>query len=149
MNIYNTLSKSGGYYLPSLIHFYNKSKTIDLYFVDSDMGIVYEGQTYNAAGITYTANVAYYGFDGGGKLEISPKETGVIDLVEKNIEVFLDVIGTIAQSGEVTPIKAYKHHYGKINGSRSKITFTFEKDDRPDMTFPSLIWSTQNNHGNS
>ena len=88
--------------------------------------------------------------DGGGKLEIAVAEsTLLVDLVETYNNIYLDVTGVMATDGYVYELRAYKHRHGSINGNRTSITFTFEADDRLQMTFPALIWNNQNNRGNA
>lgn len=143
------IQRTGGYSLPYLIHIYDEKKNIEKYFVNSKEGVEYNGILYKASSFSYKPNQSVYGFDGGGKLEIAIRENSIIDLVERNYNIRLDVIGVMDERGEITEIKTYKHHYCTVTGNRTSFTFIFEKDDILEMTFPTLIWSVQNNKGNS
>ena len=150
MNMFAKLiQRSGGYSLPFLIHLYDDEKNIELRFVNSDHNITYNDQVYIASSFSYSPNPSAYGFDGGGKLEIASRESNLIDLVERFYNIHLDVIGVMDEIGTITEIETFKHHYGTVTGDRKTLSFNFDKDDRLDMTFPTLIWSTQNNRGNS
>lgn len=142
-------SRNQGFNLPYLINLYSEDRSIDLHFVNNTENVELDGVEYLASAFNYIPSAALYGFDGGGVLEITPKEDRLINLVESSSYIFLDVIGTLDEQDDISEIKAFHHKYGSISGNREKITFTYAKDDRPDMTFPSLIWSTQNNRGNS
>lgn len=132
-----------------LIHIYNKSKTIEMFYVDNNENMTYNNQLYSASSFRYTPKVSTYGFDGGGKLEIAVKDTQIINLVELSNDIYLDVVACINEDGTISKVAGYNHHYGSLTGNRKTVTFDFEKDDRLSMTFPTLIWSTQNNRGNS
>ncbi len=142
--------KNGSYSLPYLIHLYNSDGTSNLYAVNNTEDITYNGVTYSAAAFDYTPSSFVDGMDGGGKLEIAVKEhESLVDFVETSENIFLDVIGILSEDGEIDEISTFKHKYGTISGDRTSITFTYEKDDRLEMTFPALIWNYQNNRGNS
>lgn len=150
MNTFQKLiQRSGGYSLPFLIHIYDKDKNIEMFFVNANGNVFYKGNTYNESSFRYEPNQSVYGFDGGGKLEITVKENQTIDLVEMYSDIHLDVIGVMDEQGTITELKTFRHHYGTLTGDRTSIKFSFDKDDRLEMTFPTLIWNTQNNRGNS
>lgn len=143
------IQRSGGYALPFLINIYDDDRNINLFFINSNRSIVYDGNTYAAAAFKYSPNSSNYGYDGGGTLEINTQETQLTDIVERYNSIHLDVIGIIDEVGTITELKNYKHHYGKVSGNRKTFKFDFDADDRPAMTFPTLIWNTQNNRGNN
>lgn len=150
MNAFEKLiRRNGGFSLPFLVHLYNEERTIEMFFINGDQDVVYNGQIYQKAVFSYQKNTPQYGFDGGGKVEITVKDNQTIDLVESSIHIHLSVVATMNENNSFTELKNYKHEYGIISANRKTISFEFDKDDRPDMTFPTLIWSTLNNKGNS
>ena len=144
------IAQCGAYALPFLVHLYDAGGNINIYAVNNTQDVAFKGNTYKAASFAYTPNEAVLGMDGGGKLEIAVAEsTLLVDLVETYSNIYLDVTGVMATDGYVYELRAYKHRHGSINGNRTSITFTFEADDRLQMTFPALIWNNQNNRGNA
>lgn len=150
-DLFTTLiQKAGAYNLPFLIHLYDSEGAISIRAVNDVDDVTYNGVTYSAAAFSYTPNADENGFDGGGSLEIALKESDyLVDLVQTTGTVSLDVVGIVNASGEVEPIKTWSHKYGTISVTRTSAKFTYEKDDRLEMTFPALIWDYQNNRGNS
>lgn len=138
--------RNGSYSLPYLITLSAGGQVIR--FVNNNTDLQYEGNTYSAGSFLYTPNAEELGFSGGGSLEIAVIGNSIIDLIEQNRGVTLRVIGALCEDGSVTPITSFSHHYGKVRVTKTKAVFTFEKDDRLDMTFPALIWSRVNNRGN-
>lgn len=151
MNTFEKLCRrSGGFSLPFLIHLYDDKKNIEMFFINnSDVNVLYDGNVYLKSVFTYKPNISVYGFDGGGKLEITVLDNQTIDLVERYNDIHLDVVATMNEQGQFTEIKTFRHHYGTVSGNRKTISFDFDKDDRTEMTFPTLIWTTLNNKGNS
>lgn len=151
MNSFEKLiRREQGFSLPHLIYLYDDEKTMELRFVNkTDSRVVHGGYIYQPCEFNYKANISAYGFDGGGKLEITTKGNQVIDLVENFESIHLEVIGVMNEQGEITELEKHKHHFGNVTVNRRTVTFTFEKDDRLEMTFPTLIWSVHNNKGNS
>lgn len=150
MTIFEKLiSRHGGYSLPYLIYLHDEEKNIEMRFANSRDDLTFEGNVYKAGTFKYISNARKKGFNGGGKLEITVKNNQTINLVEYYDSIFLDVIGAIREGNQIEEMKRYSHHYGKLNGDRKKISFSFNPDERQEMTFPMLIWSGLNNHGNS
>ena len=147
-NFEKLIQRTGGYCLPYLIYLHDKTKSIEMRFVNNTEEIVYEDEVYTPGTFSYKPRSSELGFDGGGTLQIGVADNSVIDLIESGKEIFLEVVGLLVDE-EVTKINTFSHHYGTISGDRLSIKFTFERDDRLGMTFPALIWSTQNNRGNS
>ena len=143
------IRRSGSYSRHYLIHLYDSGSNINMYYVNDNADCTYDGHTYTAGSFKYTPNGSDNGFDGGGKLEISVKDNSVIDLVETYRSIYLDVVACINEDGTVTKITGHSHHYGTVTGNRKTVSFDFAKDDRQEMTFPTLIWSNINNRGNS
>lgn len=143
------IQRRGAYSLPYLIHLYDDGGKISLYFINDVKDVSFGGNTYKAAAFSYTPNAAVMGFSGGGTLSIETDGNYVINLTDNNYTIRLDVIGALMEDGSVTEIRTYSHRYGKASFSKGKCDFTFDKDDRLQMTFPALIWSHLNNRGNS
>lgn len=141
--------RNGAYNLPWLIYLHDQANNIQMRFVNNTSNIVYDENTYQAGCFKYSSTAGEHGFSGGGTLEISVVGNSVIDLIETYRAIKLEVIGTLCEDGTVTAIKTFSHHYGKVKVSRTKASFTFEKDDRLTMTFPALVWNSFNNRGNS
>lgn len=148
-NFERLIARSGKYSLPYLIHLHSEDNTISMRYVNSRSDIEFEGNTYLSGSFSYEANPSEKGFNGGGKLDITVKENQVIQLIETKKKIVLDVIGAIREKNNIQKLTKYKHHYGKIDGDKKSVIFTFDKDDRQDMTFPTMIWSGLNNHGNN
>jgi len=149
VNFEKLIQRNGTYSLPYLIYIHDEENTYELFFVNNNSDVYYDGNTYHAGAFSYNPNDSVMGFDGGGKLEISVKDNFIIPMIEVAKSVKLEVIGAINERGQIQQIKTFKHHYGTVSVSRTKATFTFDKDDRLAMTFPTLIWSNQNNRGNA
>lgn len=147
------IRRNGGYSLPFLVAISDYEETTVLRFVNNNEDVAYENNTYTAAGFSYTPNASEAGFCGGGTLEISvvrnTPENGIIDLIENYRHLKLTVKGILLEDGTVNVLSNYSASYGKVKGDRTKATFTFEKDERLDMTFPALIWTGANNRGNA
>lgn len=142
-------SLNGSYSLPYLINLHDKNRHIDMYFVNDTESHSYDNVTYEAEAFNYQPNASEYGFTGGGTLEISVVGNQVIDLVERYSDITLEVMGVLQDNGTITPINHFRHHNGKVSLDRNKATFTFSRDERLDMTFPALIFNSQNNRGNA
>lgn len=147
-------SFNGKYSLPYLIHLYGsytkngETQTIDMRFINDVKSCQYDGQTYKAEAFNYTPNASEYGMTGGGTLEISVVGNQIIDLVEQCRSITLEVVGCMMEDGTITELRQFKHKNGTIKVNRNTATFTFKRDERLDMTFPALVWNTQNNRGN-
>ena len=148
--------RNGAYALNWLIKITGKTKgntDVEIFYVNNNEDVIYNAQTYKATAFDFTPNKCVQGFDGGGKLEITARDSGgkindILQTVNTSQNVSLEVIGVFNQNGEVTETKSFAMNYGSISISRDKISFTFEKDDRLQMTFPALIFSHYNNRGN-
>lgn len=154
-NLSKLFSYNGTYSLPYLIHLSGTYKrngevqTIDMRFINDVTSISYGGHNYIAGTFNYTPNASEYGLTGGGTLEISVVGNQIIDLVELCTDITLEVVGCMMKNGTITEMKRFVHKNGDIKVNRSIATFTFKRDERLDMTFPALIWNSQNNRGNS
>lgn len=141
--------RHGKYSIHALIHIYDDSGHYDMRYIDSRKGVIYDGHMYKAGSFSYVRDASESGFSGGGKLRIAVKDNEVIDIIETADSVHLDVTVVLAEGGEIEPLQTVHHHYCNVEGTKTEITATFEKDDRPGMTFPTLIWTAINNRGNS
>lgn len=145
------MRRNGAYSLPYLIHLYddNSIHNIDMYFINDRKNFRYNGVLYKAAAFSYEPKAPVLGLSGGGTLKIETDDNYVINLTDNYTSIRLDVIGALMEDGEVTEIRAYRHHYGTVKISAGQVEFTFEKDDRLQMKFPALIWTRNNNKGNA
>ena len=147
-NFEKLFRRNGAYNLPWLITLSDSNNTTVFRYVNDNTDITYGGSTYTASCFNYKPNAREIGFSGGGTLEISLVGNNIIDLIESNTQVKLSVVGVIRTNGTVEAIENFSHNYGKVKVQGMKATFTFEKDDRLNMTFPALIWNNYNNRGN-
>ncbi len=154
--------RSAAYSLPWLIKLKGKDENNDdweLLFVNNNDAITFEGETYQASSFSYIPNADMHGFTGGGVLEIENN----FDLFSQseyttgNNNVEFEAVGVIVNttfnsSGvagyDIHKLDSFKHKYGKLSGSRKKLKYSFETDDRLNMTFPALIFNGSNNAGN-
>lgn len=149
------IRRNGGYSLPYLIHIYGtylsdgSEHEVSLYLINDTEALSYDGHVYKASAFTYKSGVFEYGFSGGGTLSIAADEENLFELIDAGSALTLDVTGVIDEDGEVTELRSFSHSYGKVSVSRTQLDFTFDKDERLSMTFPTLVWSAQNNRGNS
>lgn len=141
--------RTGGYSLPWLIRLSDPDDTTVLRFVNDVQNRSHGGNTYLASSFEYTPNADGQGFDGGGSLSIVVTDNNIIQLIETYYNLKLEVIGVLLDDGTVTEVKSYMHHYGSVKWNGRTAAFTFERDDRLDMTFPALIFSHYNNRGNA
>lgn len=142
---------NGGFSLPFLLHLYDKGRNIDIRLINDSEGCAYEGETYKAGTFRYTPNASEQGLTGGGTLEIFAGGYGseVTELVKLYSDITAEIVGVMMEDGTITELRHFKHHNGKVKVDRKSVTFTFSRDERLDMTFPALVWNSQNNRGNS
>ena len=89
------------------------------------------------------------GADGGGTLEIQLVDNLIIEALETYSSLECEAVGILLKNGTVQEIQGHRHKYGEGNWNETKLTFTFEADDRMGMTFAPLVFSTYNNRGNA
>ena len=148
-SIFNTLTRSGGYSVPYLIKLHDKDNTVEYYFINDNNSLVYDGNTYVASTFEYVPNSSLQGADGGGRLEIQVVDNLVIEALETYSTLYLEAVGVLLENGNVEEIKTFRHKYGQAQWQEQTLTFTYDSDDRMNMTFPALIFSTYNNRGNA
>lgn len=145
--IFNRYFNGGNYALPFLLKF-SCPGCNSLYFVNNTEDIVFEGKRYIRAGFEYmppdsTGN--------GASLRIGGNGTGLVEFIENADENYrLDVIGLIAEGGEVQKLKQYVHFYGSVSYTENmELNFELGTDDRLDMTFPPYKFDAETNKGNT
>lgn len=144
---------NGSYSLPYLIHLYGSnssgSVSYDMRFINDNQSCTYDGNTYTAEAFSYTPGASEYGLNGGGTLEISTLDNDISEMIQLCTSITLEVVACLLEDGTISELDTITHHNGTIKGDRQSATFTFDRDERLDMTFPALIWNSQNNRGNS
>lgn len=146
--------RTGGYSFPWLIKIYDKNNTEALYFINDTQDRIYETITYKASSFSFTPGRDESGFGGGDQLEIAVSEMDaeqnkIIDMIETYRVICLDVIGCLLEDGTISEVKTFSNSYGSVEWDGKKAKFSFERDDRLDMTFPALVFSHYNNRGNA
>lgn len=141
--------RTGAYSFPWLIRLYKPDESVELFFINDTQGRMYSGDTYVASTFDYIPNTEETGFDGGGSLSITVTDNTIIDMIEENASLRLEVVGVVLEGSTVTEVKSYAHQYGSVSWNGKTAKFTFDKDDRLDMTFPALVFSHYNNRGNA
>lgn len=145
-NIFRKLCEGGAFNLPYLVHLYNDDSSENVYLINDNSDFTYSGNTYKASNFTFTYNA-----DGSSNLEVELVDSGnaIIDLFENNYNFTAEIVGVLKESGDVYVIKSFKHDYASATWNGKSASITFEGDDRLSMTFPTLVWNTYNNRGNS
>ena len=148
VNFAKLCRRAGGYKLAWLITLSDQDDTTVLRVVNNNADVVYGGYTYTASTFNYTPAEVVHGFDGGGTLDIAVTDNSVIDIIETYRSVKLDVVGVIVDS-TVTEIQGFSHTWGSVSWDGKKASFTFEKDEKLTMTFPSILLDPSINRGNA
>lgn len=148
--LFNKLFNGGNYALPYLIHLTQNKENPDfsIYLVNNNEDVTYNSQTYEASTFTYTPPKK----DGSGaSLSITGIDNDLINLVEECTDnILLEVVGAIAENGEVYPVKCYRHFHGSVSyGNDMKLEFNLGRDDRLDLQFLPYILDTDNNRANA
>lgn len=144
------MAEAGTYTLPYLIHLYSPDNSVNLYLINDNKSVTYNENEYKPAAFSYTPNADSSGFSGGGTFTVAAKERNlIIPLVDTYKEVYMEVIAVLNEKGTISELKKRNHHFASVSFENDKATFTFSKDDRLSMNFPSLIWNRLNNRGNS
>lgn len=144
MNIYRQLAEGGGYNLPFLVHLSSPDGVVNIYLINDNTDLEYDGITYSASNFTYSPNM-----EGESTFNVELVEHDeIIDLLEENEYFKVEVIG-IFNGEEVEEIGQFKHKYGEGTWDGAKLEMKLNKDDRGGMTFPALIFNSYNNRGNN
>ena len=140
--LYNKLLSSGGYSLPYLIRLWNDN--YDFRFINDVRSLELEGKTYAASAFSFTPSD-----DGDSTLEIEVADNKIVSLIDSEDFFEAEFIGIVLEDGQVRPLRGWRKKYGNAKWNGKSATVTFPSDDRLTMTFPSLIFNSDNNRGNS
>jgi len=144
--IFNKLFNGGKFALPYLIKF-SHSVAGDIYLVNNNEAIEYEGNTYAVSSFNYTPpnNIGE-----GASLSITSIDNTIIEWAEKaDSTLSISVVGVIA-GDSVQAIHNYKHFFGSISyDDNMSLEFTLGSDDRLNMSFTPYVYDTDNNRGNA
>lgn len=143
--IFNRLFGGGKFTLPYLLKFSHPDLQ-SLYFVNGLSDIDYNGETYIHSSFDYSEPKA----DGtGASLSITIIDNSLIQFLEyADEEMKIEAVGVINQDGTISPIKIFKHlHCVVTYDSEMKASFTLNKDDRAEMSFPPYVFDSDNNRG--
>lgn len=142
-NLYKRLTESGGYALPYLLHLFDGSGN-HIRLINDNKDITYKNVLYSKSAFDFSADES-----GESSLKITVVDNSIINMLENNYNFQAEIIGVLLEDGTVQEIKVYRHQYGTVSWDGLQAEITFDPDDRFEMTFPALIWSTYNNRGNS
>ena len=148
INFAKLCRRTGGDKLAWLITLSDTDDTIVLRVVNNNADVVYGGHTYTASTFNYLPGEAVHGMDGGGTLDIVVTDNAVVDIIETYRSVKLEVVGVLVDSA-VTEIQGFSHTWGSVSWDGKKASFTFEKDEKLTMTFPSILLDPSINRGNA
>lgn len=139
---------SGGFYSLHYLLEFSCANYDTIRLVNNTENVTYNGKTYTAAGFEYTPADSQ---GKGAQLKISGAENSLIEFVENAQDDFrLDIVGVIAENGDIQKIKQYTHFYGSVSyGENMELNFELSNDDRLDMTFPPYKFDTDINRGNA
>ena len=140
--LYEKLLYGGGFSLPYLIKLSNDER--ELLFVNDARDVVYNGETYAARAFNFIPSDT-----GDSTLEIEVCDNQMITLIDEDDSFSAQFVGILLESGEVQELRSWAKRYGKAKWTGKSATITFSSDDRLSMTFPSLIFNSDNNRGNS
>lgn len=146
MELFKELSQGGGFTIHHLVHLHNVENTMHVYLCDDNVSLEYEDKIYLASNFTYNVDM-----DTSAKLDIELVKGGnaIINLLQTSTDnLVCEVKEIFTKNNESVKILEFIHRYGSATWNRQEANFTFEKDDRIDMTFPGLIWDKYSNRGN-
>lgn len=144
MNVYKQLAEGGGYNLPFLVRLSNPENTFNIFLINDNQDMVYNGLVYKASNFSYKPNNSG---DSSFSVELV-EHHAIIDMLEDNYYFKVEVVG-IFNGEEVEPIGFFKHKFGEATWDGMKLDMKLNKDDRGGMTFPALIFNSYNNRGNN
>ena len=148
VNFAKLCQRTGGYKLAWLITLSDQDDTIVLRVANNNANVSFGGNTFTASTFNYLPGEAVHGMDGGGTLDIVVTDNTVIDIIETYRSVKLDVVGVLVDSS-VSEIQGFSHTWGSVSWDGRKASFTFEKDEKLTMTFPSVLLDPSINRGNA
>lgn len=143
--VFNKLFNGGKFTLPYLIKFTEGSKVVRL--VNDNQDVTFNGEKYSASTFEYTPPDNY---GEGGSLEVTAIDNDLFEFIENATNYTLDVVGVIAENGEVQRLRQYQHFYGSVSCSENmQLSFSLGRDDRLDMQFCPYKFDTDNNRANA
>ena len=148
VNFAKLCRRTGGYKLAWLITLSDPDDTTILRVVNNNANVSFGGHTYTASTFNYLPGEAVHGMDGGGTLDIVVTDNAVIDIIETYRSVKLEVVGVLVDS-TVSEVQGFSHTWGSVSWDGKKASFTFEKDEKLTMTFPSILLDPSINRGNA
>lgn len=145
--LFDRFFNGGTFTLPLLIKF-SCLELEPICLVNDNVNIEFNNEVYKSSTFEYSPP------DMTGKsasLKISGIGNDLISFVENSNENFrLDVVGVIAENGEIQKLKQYHHFYGSVSyNEKMEIDFKLSGDDRLNMTFPPYKFDTETNKGNA
>ena len=148
VNFAKLCQRTGDYKLAWLIELTGPAALPVVRAVNNNEDVVYGGHTYSASTFNYLPGEAVHGMDGGGTLDIVVTDNAVIDIIETYRSVKLEVVGVLVDS-TVSEVQGFSHTWGSVSWDGKKASFTFEKDEKLTMTFPSILLDPSINRGNA
>ena len=139
--VYEKLLAGGAWSLPYLIRLWNDSR--ELCFVNDARNAEWNGKTYAASAFEFTPSD-----DGDSTLEIEACDNKIITLIDEGESFNAEFVGVLMEGGQIRELCGWKRRYGKANWNGKSASITFSSDDRLSMTFPALIFNSDNNRGN-
>lgn len=140
MGVFKELTEGGLFNLPFLLHIYDDST--DLYIINDNENLIYNGHTFEAASFDYTPNT---NGDASLTCDIFDKPE-LLNYINRNRHFNCDLIG-VYRGGEIVQLETYRHQYGEATYDGVKLEIKLNGDDRGNMTFPALIYNSYNNRG--
>lgn len=140
MGVFKELTEGGLFNLPFLLHIYDDST--NLYIINDNENLIYNGHTYKAASFDYTPNT---NGDASLACDIFDKPE-LLNYINRNRRFNCDLIG-VYRGGEIVQLETYRHQYGDATYDGVKFEIKLNGDDRGNMTFPALIYNNYNNRG--
>lgn len=145
--LFEKFFNGGNFTLPFLIKF-SCPEIRPICLVNDNVEITYLGHTYKPSTFEYSPPDL---MGNGASLKISGIDNDLLFFIESNNGTArLDIVGIIAEDGEIQKIKQYTHFLGNVTyNEKEEFTFNLESDDRLEMTFPPYKFDTEINKGNS
>lgn len=125
------------------------------YFTNNNENIIFEGQEYLASSFEYTPPD---NMGGGASLRIAMADgirnagVSLVEIIESanTSDSSIEVVGVLAQNGQVERVKNYKNFIGNVSyDEKMEAVFSLREDDRLSMTFPPYKFDSETNKGNA
>lgn len=143
-NFYEKLLLGGAYSLPYLLHLWNDDLSLDIYLINDEAPLSYNGHVYGASTFEFTPSDS-----GESTLNISVIDNGMKMLLDGSRFFHAQITGILLENNSVAEIRDWKRCYGSGEWDSKTVSLSFESDDRLSMTFPALIFNGDNNRGNT